>query len=274
MCLRVKMYVIRFISNNWNRYPLQTEDCPEIEESDEDVSNTLLVEKCANKEVEIAAHVPQTVASEALKTDDLKTMLAESNSTAQMSLDVKEMQLKLEQANNLIEKLGKSKWMLLKHVKRLAYEKKKLTTENNMLIASKSINRVFNKDQMTALYKKTVRGCKWSDDTIRKALRLKLSCGSSGFQELLDQGIPLPAERTLRRRCEGLEFQPGICEQVFEILQQRVSQFTDDREKDCMIALDEMSITPGNQVDHGTMSYTGLSTLPDNFGKGIKYKSQ
>lgn len=103
---------------------------------------------------------------------------------------------------------------------------------------------------------------------------MKLSCGSSGFQELLDQGIPLPAERTLRRRCEGLEFQPGICDQVFEILQQRVSQFTDDREKDCMIALDEMSITPGNQVDHGTMSYTGLSTLPDNFGKGIKYKSQ
>ncbi|KYN37928.1 hypothetical protein ALC56_07724 [Trachymyrmex septentrionalis] len=31
-----------------------------------------------------------------------------------------------------------------------------------------------------------------------------------------------------------------------------------------MIALDEISITPGEQIDHGTMSHVGLSTLRDN----------
>lgn len=212
---------------------INTEDRPESEH--EDVSSTLLVEECINDEVEIATHV-----SEAPKTGDLKM---------------------------IIEKLQKSNRMLQKRIKKLTYEKRKLTVENRSLKANKSVNKLLNKDQERALHQKTVRGCKWSDDTMRKAIRLKLSCGSSGYEELLKQGVPLPAERTLRRRCEDFEFQPGICEQVFEILQQRVSKFADDREKDCMIALDEMSIMAGEQVYHGTMSHVGLSTLPDKLGK-------
>ncbi|KMQ88103.1 vam6 vps39-like protein [Lasius niger] len=113
----------------------------------------------------------------------------------------------------------------------------------------------------------SVKGCKWSNNTIRKALRLKLPCGTSGYQELLAQGIPLPNERTLRRRSENIDFKLGICEQIFDILKQRVSQFTDDREKDCMLAVDEMSIMPGEQIDQSMMSHIGLSTLPDTFGK-------
>ena len=38
-----------------------------------------------------------------------------------------------------------------------------------------------------------------------------------------------------------------------------------------MIALDEISITPGEQIDHGTMSHVGLSTLRDNNGKKFEY---
>lgn len=68
------------------------------------------------------------------------------------------------------------------------------------------MNKVLNKDQMIAFGKKTVRGYKWSNDSVKKALRLKLSCGSAGYQELLSQGIPLSAERTLRQKCVNLEF--------------------------------------------------------------------
>lgn len=94
---------------------------------------------------------------------------------------------------------------------------------------------------------------------------MKLSYGSSGYRELLDQGIPLPAERTLRKRCENIDFQPGICEQVFDMLKQRVSEFTDNREKDCTLAVNEMSIMAGEQIDQNTNSHFGLSTLPDKY---------
>lgn len=208
--------------------------------------------------------VPQIVLS--LKTDDNKVM-AESKSEKEL-LHSKHIQLKLNRANIIINKLENSRRMLMKRVKRLAYEKKKLTDENCNLM--KNIRKILNTDQIKVLHKKSARGCKWSDDTIRKALRLKLSCGSSGYVELLRQGIPLPAERTLRIKCENLEFQPGICKQVFDMLKQQVQQFTDDRERDCMLAVDEMSIAAGEQIDHSTMSYFGLSTLPDKFGKSIK----
>lgn len=66
-----------------------------------------------------------------------------------------------------------------------------------------------------------------------------MSCGSTGYKELLKelyyQNIPLPSERTLRRRVENIKFEPGVCNDIFDILHQQVSQFTDDREKDCML---------------------------------------
>lgn len=54
---------------------------------------------------------------------------------------------------------------------------------------------------------------------------------------------------------------------MFDILSERISLFTDDRERDCMLTLDEMSITEGEQIDLSTMSYIGLSTLSDRNGK-------
>ncbi|XP_011688263.1 PREDICTED: uncharacterized protein LOC105450215 [Wasmannia auropunctata] len=48
--------------------------------------------------------------------------------------------------------------------------------------------------------------CQWSDETIKKALRLKQTCGNNGYKELLSQSIPLPSTRTLRRRLECINF--------------------------------------------------------------------
>lgn len=128
---------------------------------------------------------------------------------------------------------------------------------------SKNVEKMLNDDQIKTLCRPSVRCDRWSNNTIQKALRLKLSCGSSGYKEILNQGIPLPSERTLRRRLEGIDFEPGVCEQMFDILSERVSNFTDDRERDCMLAIDEMSIAAGEQIDQSTMTHIGLSTLPD-----------
>ncbi|XP_077259768.1 uncharacterized protein LOC143896090 [Temnothorax americanus] len=41
----------------------------------------------------------------------------------------------------------------------------------------------------------------------------------------------------------------------------------DDRERDCMLALDEVSLTPGIQYDPSTNSFIGHATIPNSHGK-------
>lgn len=89
---------------------------------------------------------------------------------------------------------------------------------------------------------------------------------NNGYKELRNQNIPLPAECTLRRKVENIDFEPGICNQTFDILRNHILNFTDNREKDCMLAI-EMSIIAGQQIDIATNSHFGLSTLPDRSGK-------
>lgn len=191
---------------------------------------------------------------------------AESNAR-QAKLEAEEANQKLQQANVVLCRMNKSRQMLKKHIRRLIDEKKKIAEDNlklKLLVKSKNI---FNDDQIQVLAGRKSCSCKWSNSTIMKALRLKFSCGSNGYNELLKQQIPLPSERTLRRKKEGADFQEGILDEVFDILQKQVSRFKDDREKDAAIALDEMSLVPGEQFDPSTHSRTGYASIPDSCGK-------
>lgn len=82
---------------------------------------------------------------------------------------------------------------------------------------NKVLNAVFNKDQIRALLK-TGRVRNWSNETVQRALKLKLTCGSNGYEEILKQKIPLPTTRTLRRKLQEFKFEPGICNHTFEFL--------------------------------------------------------
>ncbi|EZA56765.1 hypothetical protein X777_03230, partial [Ooceraea biroi] len=88
------------------------------------------------------------------------------------------------------------------------------------------LRKVFNDDQIKWLQHdiKKRRVYKWSNETIKKALRLKFSCTENGYKELLNQNIPLPLTRTLRRSLEGINFSPGICDDIFEALK-RLNNF-------------------------------------------------
>lgn len=57
---------------------------------------------------------------------------------------------------------------------------------------------------------------------------------------------------------------------MFEALRDKVSQFQDDREKDCMLALDEISLAPGEQNDISTNYFIGYATIPNSRGKSMK----
>lgn len=142
---------------------------------------------------------------------------------------------------------------------------KKCSVENDLSF----VNKIFNNDQIISLQRKqqgkTNMFVKWSNVTITKALKLKFSCGGSGYEELLKQGYPLPSVRTLQRRSQNLKFDSGILHEVFEFLRIKVESF-ESHEKDCVLILDEMAITSGNVYDCSLSKYFGNVTLPEHSG--------
>lgn len=74
----------------------------------------------------------------------------------------------------------------------------------------KALKMIFNEDQIKALCNKRRIPRNWLNETIERALQLKFVCGTSGYEELLRQKIPLPSLRTLRRKLEGFKFESGI----------------------------------------------------------------
>lgn len=95
--------------------------------------------------------------------------------------------------------------------------KQKLQTRNI------NIEKVFNKDQFHFLTCNTQRGAEWSDATLNKALKLYTACGQKGYEEVRRQNLPYPSIRTLQHRIQGFIFKPGILEDVFNMLNLKVS---------------------------------------------------
>lgn len=200
----------------------------------------------------------------------LVSMEKETNLRQQYEQLRNRLQSREQRFCTIIKKSQRYRSTLIKYIRKLNEEKTKGAKllqkyEKNTKNAFKDI---FNEDQILVLHK-LAKKQKWSSDTIKKALRLRLACGSSGYQEILKQNIPFPSERTLRRRVELMDFKEGICNDVFTMLADQIHIFKNERDKDCMIALDEMCITSGLQFDQSTQSYCGYTTLPDNKSKSI-----
>jgi Mg2+ and Co2+ transporter CorA len=79
-------------------------------------------------------------------------------------------------------------------------------------------DKVFNEDQLKFLKIGTHRGFTWSDETMNKALKLYLACGTNGYEEIRKQNLPYPSVRTLQDRIQGFKFKPGILQDVFNLL--------------------------------------------------------
>ncbi|KAK3884413.1 hypothetical protein Pcinc_011316 [Petrolisthes cinctipes] len=86
-------------------------------------------------------------------------------------------------------------------VEELQSQLQKKEAKNQALI--KTMSLLWNPDQISALCRTTTRGKKWSEDTLEKSAELQFTCGSKGYEDLLDLGFPLPSLRTLRRHLEG-----------------------------------------------------------------------
>lgn len=120
-----------------------------------------------------------------------------------------------------------------------------------------------NKDQTTALTKKTTKGSKWSEKTIRVALQIKHACGTTGYELLRSLSYPLPSNRTLIRRLQNIRFLPGVLHEVLDVLK-RKSGTMHDIEKDCVLFMDEMEISQGFDHDRSLDCLFGGTTLPES----------
>lgn len=86
-----------------------------------------------------------------------------------------------------------------------------------------AVKRVFNDDQISAMKRRSTRGMAWSAATVKKALRIRFSCGTSGYNHLISTGMPLPSIRTLQDRLKNICFMPGLLSSVFDYLHTKVT---------------------------------------------------
>ncbi|CAM4528894.1 unnamed protein product [Leuciscus chuanchicus] len=89
--------------------------------------------------------------------------------------------------------------------------------------------------------------------------------GPTGYKTLQEFQIPLPAIRTLQRRMEYIRFEPGVLTEVFDFLKLKVDGLA-DLERECVLSLDEMVITPSVELHMLTGKLYGDVTLPGHTG--------
>lgn len=99
---------------------------------------------------------------------------------------LKEANEKLQIADTVLYKTEKTKKILLQQIRKLKSQKR-LRIEKSLLKSSEILRKVFNNDQIEWLQKDSpIRGVyKWSEETIRKVLRLKFCCSEKGYKELI-----------------------------------------------------------------------------------------
>jgi len=129
----------------------------------------------------------------------------------------------------------------------------------------RKLKKLFNHDQLNNMCRISPSSYKWNSETYKKALKLRFACGIAGYDELLEQGHPLSSLRSLRCKMEEVSMEPEILDETFIFLKLKVAALT-DKERDCCLTLDEMSIKAGYQYDKSSSSFRGDVTLPGHKG--------
>ncbi|KAG0431605.1 hypothetical protein HPB47_021659 [Ixodes persulcatus] len=97
-----------------------------------------------------------------------------------------------------------------------------------------------------------------SGETIQKTLKVRLACGTRGY-DVKELCTPLPSEHTLQRRLIDVKFLPGILHEVLQPLALKIEFMTEIKRHACL-KVDEMSITPGLDYDNSTKRIIGSPT--------------
>ncbi|XP_075728246.1 uncharacterized protein LOC119182934 isoform X12 [Rhipicephalus microplus] len=135
--------------------------------------------------------------------------------------------------------------------------KNKVTKEYEKLKAE--LSHYLAPDQLNSMAKNS-RGSLWSEDTIRKALKVRLACGSRGYNLAKKTLAPLPSQRTLQRHLEVLKSTPGAVPELLQALSDEVNSMEDPEKH--VIDVGEVEIQPDKTVDLNSEQVLGVSADP------------
>lgn len=83
---------------------------------------------------------------------------------------------------------------------------------------------------------------------------------------LLRRGLLLPSIRTLQRKLQDFQFEPGISEVLFEFLKNKKAYLKNENDIECGLVFDEMSITSKKSYNPLTGSEIGNITFSNDNG--------
>ncbi|XP_070531340.1 uncharacterized protein [Cardiocondyla obscurior] len=147
-------------------------------------------------------------------------------------------------------------------IKTIKMKKKRNEKKFNYIALVKNIQRIFTSDLIRALTNNR-KMQKWNNKSIEKALRLRFTCGVSGYEELRRQHFPLPGLRTLQRKIEHFKYDSGISDDVFNFFKAKISNWS-EIDKECCLVFDETSISSGRSFDTSSQNYIGDVTFPEH----------
>ncbi|CAM4689414.1 unnamed protein product [Leuciscus chuanchicus] len=168
---------------------------------------------------------------------------------------------------DLIRQLKLEKLMRRRAERALAQQKRiNLALRKMNKLVNQKFTQMFNRDQIRALGQEKKKGIRWGKETIKKAIQIQFTAGSTVYKTLQQMQIPLPNIRTLQRRMQHVKLEPGVLGEVFEMLRLKAGGMS-EMERECLLSLDEMSITPGVELHVGTGKLFGNIMLPDHEGQ-------
>ena len=105
------------------------------------------------------------------------------------------------------------------------------------------IEKIFTDDQLNALGRKSMRGIIWGPLTVKKPCSYVSHVGLLGMSSCCSNIFPCRHCARCGQKMQGVVFEPGVLDEVFNLLQLKVQQWK-SQECECCLTLDEMAITP------------------------------
>lgn len=158
----------------------------------------------------------QLIQHEQKELDKIKT---ETNSASSSDIDEKYRKTKkLLRKSNQLRTLITGRYMKMKQEKKMMKKMQQMKKRIQLLekergmfdILEQSVSKIFTSDQIDILKKRYKTIPIWQNASLVNGFRIQFTCGRTGYDELLNQGYPLPALRTLRKKVENLKFKTGF----------------------------------------------------------------
>ena len=154
---------------------------------------------------------------------------------------------------------------LTKKIQSLEAELKNLKKSSGLEL----VGKLFRPDQLMNSKSNSPQSFRYSNETIKDCLKIRLGCGISGYEMLRQLGYPFPSNRTLLRRVQHINFEGGILHDVFKMLHIKIKTMPEP-EKFCTLTFDETELKQAIEYDLRSDSFLGHSTLPNSEGDAVK----